>query len=137
MSEDTVDQARRFIVGEYVEWVKRFDVNDYLKNKPMIEKLYEEKQLALATSLHLEDNLKDLQTRVHELEVQNKVFGVQLEDASRKSNWAFFLSLLATVLVGFGINIVTTTSDDWKGWVMVVSACVLEIVAFLSRPKRG
>lgn len=135
MTQDTTDQAKKLIVGEYVEWIKRFDVNEYVKNRPMIEKLYEEKQLALAASLQLEVRVKESETRIHELELQNQRLEIQVQETSRKSVTTFLLSLLATILVGVGVNIATSTPYGWTGWVMVAIAGILQCVAFFSMPK--
>ena len=96
MSENTVDQAKRIIVGEYVEWIKRFDVNEYVKNRPMIEKLYEEKQLALASSLQLEEKARNYELRVHELELQNQKLLLESSEANRKASVVFTLALLSS-----------------------------------------
>src|SRR5438067_1088807 len=116
MTQDAADQAKKLIVGESVEWIKRFDVNEYFKNRPMIEKLYEEKQLALAMSLQLEGRVKDSESRIHELELQNQRLEIQAQETSRKSFLTFLLSLLATVLVGVGVTIATSTPYRCTGW---------------------
>ena len=135
MLQDATDQATELILGEYVEWIKRFDVNDYLKNRPMIEKLHEEKQLALAKSVKWESTAKNLDARVRELELQNQKLGLQVAETSRKSFFTFLLSLLATVLIGAGINLATPTPSNWVGWFMVVVGCFLEVFAFWIMPK--
>lgn len=135
MKQDAADQAKKLIVGEYVEWIKRFDVNEYIKNRPMIEKLYEEKQLALAVSLQLEGRIRESEALIHELELENQRLEIQVQETSRKSFITFLLSLLATVLVGVGVNIATSTPYAWTGWVMVIIACLLQGVVFFSMPK--
>ena len=125
------------IIGRYADWVKRFDVNEYVQNPPLIEKLYEEKQLALTSSIDLEKQVKELESQVHDLKLMNQRLEIELSEASRKSFFLFALSLLATVLVGIGVNIATSSPNGWTGWVMIVAACILEVVAFLSRPQKS
>ena len=137
MPTEGTERARRIIIGRYADWVKRFDVNEYVQNPPLIEKLYEEKQLALTSSIDLEKQVKELGSQIHELKLQNQRLELELREASRKSYLVFALSLLATVLVGIGVNIATSSPNGWTGWVMIVAACILETVAFFSRPQKS
>lgn len=137
MSIDGTERARRIIIGRYADWVKRFDVNEYVQNPPLIEKLYEEKQLALTSSIDLEKQVKELGFQIHELNLRNQRLELELGEASRKSYLLFALSLLATVLIGIGVNIATSSPNGWTGWVMIVAACILEVVAFFSRPQKS
>ncbi|GIK38143.1 MAG: hypothetical protein BroJett011_19760 [Chloroflexota bacterium] len=99
-------------------------------------KLYEERQLALTSTYDLEKLVKELEVQVNELNLEKQRLELQLSEASRKSTLVFALSLLATVLVGIGVNIATTTPSDWSGWTMIVAGCLIEGVAFFSRPSR-
>jgi len=137
MPTEGAKRAKQIIIGKYADWVKRFDVTEYVQNPPLIEKLYEEKQLALTSSIDLEKQVKELEVHVHELKLQNQRLELELSEASRKSYLLFALSLLATVLVGTGVNIATSSPNGWTGWVMIVAACVLEVIAFFSRPQKG
>jgi len=134
MSFSEADKVRRIIIGKYVDWVKRFDVNEYVQNPPLIEKLYEEKQLALLSSLELKDRVQELEGQVHDLTLENQRLRLQVSEAHRRSSLMFLLSLIATVLIGIGVNVATSTPYRWTGWVMVITGCVLEVIAFSSRP---
>ncbi len=136
MTSDTALRAKKKIVGKYADWVKRFDVNDFMQNRAMIEKLYEEKQLALASSLDLEQKVGNLQSDVHRLQLENQRLGIELEEFQKKSSLLFALSLLATILIGIGINLATTSSDSLAGWILIIAACLIEVIAFFSRPTR-
>ena len=125
------------MIGRYAEWVKPFNVSDYLQNAPMIERLFQDRQMALASSFDLEKQVKDLESEIHELRLQNQRLELEVNEASRKSSIMFALSLLATVLIGIGVNIATSVPYAWTGWVMVVAACLLEGIAFFSRPQKG
>lgn len=131
------ERARRMIIGRYADWVKRFDVNEYVQNPPMIEKLYEEKQLAFTSAIDLERQVKDLESRIHELNLQNQRLELKVSEVSHKSFLMFALSLLATVLAGIGVNIATSLPNSSTGWVMIVAACLLEGMAFLLRPQKS
>jgi hypothetical protein len=137
MPSDFTPKARRMMIGRYAEWIKTFDVTDYIQNPPMIEKLFEEKQLALSSSFDLEKQVKELESQVYELKLQNQKLELEVAEASRKSFIMFSLSLLATVLLGIGVNIATSTPNGWAGWIMIVTAFILEAVAFFSRPQKG
>ncbi len=130
-------RAKRQIVGRPIEWIKRFDVNDYRDNPPMIEKLFEERQMALSSSLELEKRVKELEFHNHELELSKQRLELTLDEVSRKSFILFSLSLLATILVGIGVNVATSSSNNFIGWVMIVAASIIEIIAFFSRPRNG
>ena len=137
MPSDLSAKARRMMIGRYAEWVKPFNVSDYLQNPPMIEKLFEEKQMALTSSFDLDKQVKVLESEIHELRLQNQRLELEVTEASRKSSIMFALSLLATVLIGIGVNIATSMPYGWTGWIMVVAACLLEGIAFFSRPQKG
>jgi hypothetical protein len=131
------EKARRIIIGRYTDWVKQFDVNEYVQNPPMIEKLYEEKQLALTSTFDLERQVESLELQVNEYKFEKQRLELELGEASRKSFTMFALSLLATVLVGIGVNIATSSPIGWAGWIMIISACLLEGIAYFLRPKKG
>lgn len=130
------DLAKQYIIGSYTQWVKRFDVNDYVKNPPMIEKLYEEKQLALAETAKLENLVESLKSQNHELELHNQKLELVTNETQRRSNLVFGLSLLATLFIGIGVNIATSTFSSWMGWMLIVSGCILEIIAFFTKSSR-
>jgi len=53
-----------------------------------------------------------------------------LKDGSRDSFLQFLTSLLATLLLGFGVNVVTTTPDNWMAWILIVMSITLSVFAF-------
>jgi len=103
----------------------------------MIEKLFEEKQLALLESFDLRDRVRDLEINIHEMELNKQRLEIQLNEANRRSHIVFILTLVAAVLIGLGVNIATSNPSNWAGWVMIVSACILEIIAFFAKPKKS
>lgn len=124
------NKAKHLIVGRYHDWIKRFDANEYLGNRPMIEKLYEEKQLVLSANLDLDEEVKNLTIRLQEAQLGNSRLSIQLKQTKKHSFIGFVLSLLAVLLAGIGVNIVTDKPYAWAGWVMVVFSILLEIIAF-------
>ena len=131
------ERAKRQIVGRPIEWIKRFDVNDYRDNPPMIEKLFEERQLALLSSLELEKRIKELESQNHRLELSKQRLELTLSEVSRKSFVLFSLSLLATIMVGIGVNVATSSPNNFTGWVMIIASTIVELIAFASRPRSG
>jgi len=127
------ERIRRMRVGRYSDWVKRFDINEYVQNPPMIEKLYEEKQLALTSSFEMEENIKTLEAQVYDLKFKNQRLELKLEEANRKGFIVFAIALLATLLIGIGVNVATSSPSNWTGWVMIVAGCILEIIAFFCK----
>jgi F0F1-type ATP synthase assembly protein I len=103
----------------------------------MIEKLYEERQLALTSTFDLEKRVESLESQVNDYKLANQRLELELREASRKSFVMFALSLLATVMVGIGVNIATASPIGWAGWIMIISACLLEGIAYFLRPQKG
>lgn len=137
MPTDRAKRARRSILGRCADWVVPFDPGDYENNPQAIALLHQAKQLALASSLDLEDQVRDLETRVHQLTLQNQRLELELTEASRKSFVVFSLSLLGTVMVGIGASIVPAASGGWIGWVMIIVGCLIEGITFFLRPRKG
>lgn len=73
--------------------------------------------------------------KLHILELENQANSIELLESKRKSNFSFALSLLATVLIGIGVNVATSSPKEWTGWVMVVAVCAITVTAFLIKPK--
>lgn len=130
------EDPRQLIIGRYADWVKRFSVDDYFQNRPMIEKLHEEKQLALVSTVQLERRLGSVQNEVDGLRLENRTLRHQLDEASRNSAFMFSLSLLAIVLLGLGVNLATGRPGEWFGWALIACGCTLEVIAFFLRPRR-
>ena len=135
MSNDFLDEARRRMIGSYPDWIKKFSVVDYVLNPRLIEKLYEEKQLLLAESLELKEELKAKSSELQTLKLENQKLSLQLNEAKRRSSLMFIISVLASLLTAIGVNVTTSNPDKWTGWVMIIVGVVLEGVVFLAIPK--
>jgi hypothetical protein len=131
MSNELAHKAKRRIIGRPSDWIKPFDIEDYTGNPPMIEKLYEEKQLALATSIDLGEQVSNLSKKVHELELEKQKLSTKLDTARKRSYIPFALSFVAAISAGIGANIATDKPFKWVGWVMIALAGVLELIVFL------
>lgn len=136
MPTNKAKKARSLILGKYADWVVPLSPEEFENNVLAIRLLIQEKQLALATSIDLEGQVRDLEAQVHKLELQNQRLRLELDEATRKSVLVFSLSLLATVLVGIGVNIATSRPENWVGWLLIISACLIEGLAFFSRHRK-
>ena len=130
MSKGLSEQALEKIVGRTPNWIKPFDVNDYLDNRAMIEKLYEERQMALAKVIDLENKVSTLSEQVHSLELSKQRLEIILSEKTTRSLWAFGISLVATVTMGIGVNVVTSSVLVWLGWFLIGTSVILELIAF-------
>ncbi len=137
MTKGLSEQALERIVGRTPNWIKPFDVNDYLNNRPMIEKLYEERQMALAKVIDLENRVSTLSSQVHQLELREQKLQITLAEKTSRSLWAFGVSLIATVTVGIGVNLATSFGTSWIGWFLIIIAVLLETIAFILTKSRN
>ncbi len=128
-------QVKRRIIGRTSDWIKRFDVSEYVQNPPLIEKLHEEKQLALSHTLDLEIQISKLSEKNHELELQNQKLMLQYDEQKHRSSYIFALSIIAGITASIGANIATGEPYGWVGWIMIAVAVALEIAAFWMTPK--
>ena len=99
----------------------------------MIEKLYEEKQFALTETVELTSIVSKTKAELRKFEIENLELKFEVREVKRRSRIVFFLSLLATIFIGIGINMITTNPNDGLGWIFSISGCVLEIIAFFSK----
>jgi hypothetical protein len=135
MPVEQIKRVRQSTLGIYADWVT-FDPKEQAKNPPTAY-LLKEKKAFLESAIALDEQVKNLESQVTELKLQNQKLEMELGEASRKSYLIFALSLLATVMVGIGVNIATSAPNGWTGWVMIIAACILEGIAFFSRPQKG
>lgn len=131
MAKNFSDRAQQRIIGQTTDWITKFDVNVYLDNRPLIEKLYEERQLALSRAYDAEKELADTRRTHHELELEHERLQVLNRSLKRKSVSIFGVSLVATLLAAIGVNVATDSPESFLGWAIVVASIMLEIVAFL------
>src|SRR5215218_6687085 len=120
------EEAHKRILGNY-EWIKRFNVREYVGNAPLIEKLYEEKQMVLAQNVRLKQENGELTSRLHNQEINNTDLTTRIEEANKRSTAVFFVSLVAAVMAGLGGNFAASQPTSPVGWVLIVLAIVLEI----------
>jgi len=126
---------QRLLLGRSSEWIKRFNVEDYRDTPQMIEKLYEEKQLALLEVADLREQVRTMQEEIQALKLNNQAYRQRVSYITRQSSHMFILSLLAAVLLGLGVNVATDNPHEWLGWVVIISACFIELIVFMMKPR--
>lgn len=128
-------------MGSPSEWVKPFDINNYVDNPPLIEKLWEERQLAITENFELKSQIKTAETKNHTLELENQRLHDELENAKNRSITILILSGISTILTGLGINLVTSDLQDkqslfWTGVILIVLGSAVEGLAIIQNVKR-
>ena len=136
MSANKAKKARNLILDKYADWVIPPAPEEFKDNVLAMRLLIQQRQFTLATSIELEGQVKELEAKLHKLELQNQRLRLELNEANRKSVIVFSLSLLATVLVGIGVNVATSKPENWIGWLLIVTACLIEGLAFFSRYQK-
>ena len=128
----------------YRAYKARFDVDEFIENPALIKMLNEDKEIAWeyvstvedllndegARSDKLEKQLEDLKSEKQRTDIELAKATLKIEEANRNSFIQFLVSTAATVLVGFGVGILTATPNDWKGWLLLVIGFILSIIAF-------
>lgn len=158
ISEETAKpQESSMLPARYI--FPDFSIDEYVQNPAMIRKLNEEKDLALVELRTLKDRFeeaiaqthmmalekRELQLRLeaqsssqHEVELQKRSLEISLSkanqklyEANRRSFLQFLLTVIATIIISFGINIVTSMPPAWVGWILTALGIILEIIAFV------
>ena len=75
-------------------------------------------------------NLHQLDLQRLESEYKLNLTKEKLAQTRNKSILLTSLGLIAGVILGFGINLVTTFTSGWTGWALVITAIILNIVIF-------
>ena len=111
--------------------------------KKELERLQEDRRINTADFNSLRATREELRGYNHQLEIQNRELDIELkgtkqklEEVKKASLLKYTVSLAAAIVLGFGVNIVTSTPYDWKGWVIVTMSIIFAIVAFFI-PREG
>lgn len=109
----------------------------------VITKLSHEKEMTSEEIKGVKLRLEDMIKQNHELELQKLALDLKLNHTQQKlseTNQTSFIkfatSTAAAIILGFGVNVVTSTPLDWKGWVIIASSVVLGVIAFFI-PRKG
>ena len=109
----------------------------------VIVRLADEKEGLAGEVKSVKLRLEDITKQNHELELQRQALDLQLNHAQQKLSDAnqtslikFATSTAAAIVLGFGVNVVTSAPSDWKGWVIIASSIVLGAIAFFI-PRKG
>jgi hypothetical protein len=109
------------------------------------EKLNLEKELIAERLEQARKSLEASTESNHELRLQNQEFRLRLQDAdqrladvNRRSVLKYLLTLIATLILGTGINLVVNPSGPyyWIGWIAVPVGSILDIIAFFIPSSR-
>ena len=131
MARETSKSVREQMIGSPGDWVKRFDMEDYRDNPPMIEKLYEEKQVALLEARDSQIKVEAAMKELTSLKSANQSLRHQLSSLRQNSWITFSLALLAIILIGVGTGLVVNNPGGCAGWLLGGAGCILEIFSFI------
>jgi hypothetical protein len=92
--------------------------------------LFYDNSLALAKSIVLKEKVQNLSEQLHKLEIENERLISHIKESKRYLLIPFILSLIAVILVGLGINIVTDKSDQLIGRALIVLAVIIEFLIY-------
>jgi hypothetical protein len=108
-----------------------------------ITKLSDEKAVIEGERKRNQLRLEEIMGQEHALELQKQALDLKLNHTQQKlaetnqtSLTKFVTSTAAAIVLGFGVNVVTTMPADWKGWVIIASSVVLGSIAFFI-PRKG
>lgn len=120
------------IITRNVEWGKSFDLDEYVRNPPLIKRLHEDRVTAVESAVELDQSLASVEAELQRLKLENQRLRQILHENIRRSSLSFVLSLMSVVTIGIGVNTVTSDSGNWLGWVLIVIGCTL---ALAGKPK--
>lgn len=136
--KNNLAKLKKLVIGNINGWIKQFNVDDYINNQPMIEKLYEEKQTALISYFEIENKVESCELEIKRLTRENQELKSLQKNIKQRSLINFSLNIIATVLIGIGVNIISAAKIYfWTGWIMVGVAIILEIISFINLPRKG
>ena len=127
---DSLEDARRKLVGDNADWIVKFDVEDYVNNPPMIRLLYQEKQLLQTECFGLKKDLEEQLVEFNELHSKTVRLSEQLNQVQKDSLPIFTLSVLANLMTGIGINLLTSNSQQWIGGLFIIASVVILIIIY-------
>lgn len=127
---DSLEEARRKLVGDNADWIVKFDVEDYVNNPPMIRILYQEKQLLQTECFGLKKDLEEQVVEFNELYSKTVRLSEQLNQVQKDSLPIFSLSVLANLMTGIGINFLTSDSQQWIGGLFIIASVVILIIIY-------
>ncbi|MGH2497081.1 MAG: hypothetical protein ACRDIV_20480 [Ktedonobacteraceae bacterium] len=109
----------------------------------VIAKLADEKEALDGEVKGVKLRIEAMTRQNHELELQRQALDLKLNHTQQKlsesnqtSLTRFATSTAAAIILGFGVNVVTSSPSDWRGWVIIASSVVLGVIAFFI-PRKG
>jgi hypothetical protein len=81
----------------------------------------------------LQQKLRQADARANDLATEKQRLDMLLQQTKRNSTFAFILTMIASVALALGANIVTSESPHWMGWAMIGFSGIIGFVAFCSQ----
>lgn len=105
--------------------------------KKEVSRLLEDKQASLAEIAILKTLTEQTKDNHHQIEIQKAEIEIELrtlkeyvDKSKRASLLEYVTSLLAAIMLGFGVNVITSSPSDWKGWVIVIASVFVAVIAY-------
>jgi hypothetical protein len=96
----------------------------------MIRLLYQEKQLLQTECFGLKKDLEEQVVEFNELHSKTVRLSEQLNQVKKDSLPIFTLSVLANLMTGIGINLLTSNSQQWIGGLFIIASVVILIIIY-------
>ncbi len=107
------------------------EISIKLEEKCDRSKKLEQETERLKSSLRERDKrIEKMLQEIYQFQMKLALSEGKLEDGSRDSFLQFAVSMIAAILLGFGVNIVTAAPNNWIAWVLIVISIILSVVAF-------
>jgi membrane-bound ClpP family serine protease len=107
----------------------KFNVEDYLGNPPMIEKLREEKLVAIVQVQDLQNQITSANKDIEKLKLQNQSLQHQLGNIRQRTLLIVGLSILSVILTSIGTGLIVNDFQKCAGWVLTVAGVAVELFA--------
>ncbi len=138
MDNFLISKINRKVINDDLDWICKFKIEDYIDNAPLIKKLYEEKQSAIVLKHKYENDIIDLKEVNHQLELKNKKLEMELHSIkSQKFLWYYILSLIPPLLIGIGVNLITSEGlSNQIGYGLIFIGVAIKIIEFFLPPRK-
>ena len=139
MSESPYSQRREYIASTQEEWMTRFGVEDYVSNEKLTAKLIEDSHMFELECIDLRRKNQELQNMIATATEERKLLQARFENVSSDSKHSYFVSVLASLLLALGVNLVTNESSTssstftamgWIGLIVTLASLFLYWIAW-------
>lgn len=130
MPEELAAMTERDLMQRQGEWRTPLPrLEEIIHNAPYVKKILEERQLALMRKNELERDARDLNDQIYNLKLYNQRLQMRVSYLIERSKTMIVLSVLSSILIGIGANLVTSFPGNWVGWVLIATGSILETMA--------